>query len=718
MDLDVLDKIYEGLDTNIQTNVIVGCGKAKFYNVKTEQTSSKVERLLSEEDFKSENYIVLQRSEFKHKRLPVVIVRQKDDINFVIFKVLNTEGTLEKYGPKFNTESVYAFTKDKGCYYYSQIRYYDGNKRKAVNHFIDMKLSWDDLKSYLKEKFNVTSIYCDTPIFSAQFRKPVAFVEDKNEISFLKKLAAIYGDNIKTISSNRIIDITSGISEFMQYINYKEPVRKLGKEMQKLADMSLPDIDKSKVNMDDKIFGYVQYINEKMCVLRVIKNDNGELIDINKTFITKTKISSIKRTDAGNFALANTKSLSNWEFKIYNVDDPSLDKTVFRFAEDVYKSVRNEDYTKILLFTVTNPIIEQLYKSPFKPICEYMLKDTRFTNAGRLITKFFGVPSEKGGVKGLGFNKHQIKKIVDVINKDGKDYEILYKLPSLIKTVVSNTTTDNYWEPLTCFAPEYVDVSPIDDKTFDEMVDNIVDIIKYLKKSHCRWRYSEDEMLYYYKLMLCAIKLYPTNQVIKMLELISKVIKASENECDTDRTLRFYFDFLGMVKEIKDTGELANIRVIFSGDNLKEQIIHAHNEIVELRRVMELEIQAKRLEAQETNFSINTKKCEKYEYEGENFVAIIPKKAVELVVEGIELHHCVGSYVGRVASGVTNIMFIRKSSDLEKPFFTVEISKTGVIEQIHGSCNCCVEEDSDLEKFVKEWVSKKHLKLNNINKVR
>ena len=91
---------------------------------------------------------------------------------------------------------------------------------------------------------------------------------------------------------------------------------------------------------------------------------------------------------------------------------------------------------------------------------------------------------------------------------------------------------------------------------------------------------------------------------------------------------------------------------------------------------------------------------------------------VDLTEEGIKLHHCVGSYIQRVASGYTNIMFIRKKEDLSKPFYTVEITNDGSVQQIHGSCNCNVEKGSDLEKFVENWIKQKKLKLTNYNKIR
>lgn len=59
----------------------------------------------------------------------------------------------------------------------------------------------------------------------------------------------------------------------------------------------------------------------------------------------------------------------------------------------------------------------------------------------------------------------------------------------------------------------------------------------------------------------------------------------------------------------------------------------------------------------------------------------------ELAREGRELHHCVATYADKVAKGETMILFIRKESDPDTPFYTMEF-KDGVIQQIRGYGNC------------------------------
>ena len=58
-------------------------------------------------------------------------------------------------------------------------------------------------------------------------------------------------------------------------------------------------------------------------------------------------------------------------------------------------------------------------------------------------------------------------------------------------------------------------------------------------------------------------------------------------------------------------------------------------------------------------------KWEKFIYENDTYKVIYPDKPELLAKEGIELRHCVKSYIDRVIDGVTNILFIRKQEDID-----------------------------------------------------
>lgn len=72
---------------------------------------------------------------------------------------------------------------------------------------------------------------------------------------------------------------------------------------------------------------------------------------------------------------------------------------------------------------------------------------------------------------------------------------------------------------------------------------------------------------------------------------------------------------------------------------------------------------------------------------GPEFIIRVPKSALEIKAEGKILSHCVGGYAEDHANGLTNILFVRKCSDYDTPFYTLEMNEDGTIEQCRGYKN-------------------------------
>lgn len=87
----------------------------------------------------------------------------------------------------------------------------------------------------------------------------------------------------------------------------------------------------------------------------------------------------------------------------------------------------------------------------------------------------------------------------------------------------------------------------------------------------------------------------------------------------------------------------------------------------------------------------------------EELQIVCPKRANDLVAEGRALHHCVGSYIDRVAEGRCLIVFVRRVEEPKKPYVTVEV-RDGKIAQIHGDHNS--DPTEEVKKFVDLWSRK------------
>lgn len=82
-----------------------------------------------------------------------------------------------------------------------------------------------------------------------------------------------------------------------------------------------------------------------------------------------------------------------------------------------------------------------------------------------------------------------------------------------------------------------------------------------------------------------------------------------------------------------------------------------------------------------------------------------PADAGELVAEGKALNHCVGRYVDRMARGETVILLIRRASEPDRPYYTLEW-RGGRVIQCQTKNNSSYERSTEVRGFVERWVER------------
>lgn len=99
----------------------------------------------------------------------------------------------------------------------------------------------------------------------------------------------------------------------------------------------------------------------------------------------------------------------------------------------------------------------------------------------------------------------------------------------------------------------------------------------------------------------------------------------------------------------------------------------------------------------------NEKRIEAYEKIGDEFEIVVPREPKDIINEGANLSHCVGGYLDSVASGQKTILFLRKVSEPEKSFYTIEVGNSKII-QIHGNHNKWLGNNPEAIQFVIDWL--------------
>ena len=81
------------------------------------------------------------------------------------------------------------------------------------------------------------------------------------------------------------------------------------------------------------------------------------------------------------------------------------------------------------------------------------------------------------------------------------------------------------------------------------------------------------------------------------------------------------------------------------------------------------------------------KKLQAFVYQEEGLTIVLPQSVKDIVDEGKALAHCVAGYAERHFKGQTTILFLRKIEEPDKPYYTIELNKTGKIVQCRGYRN-------------------------------
>lgn len=102
-------------------------------------------------------------------------------------------------------------------------------------------------------------------------------------------------------------------------------------------------------------------------------------------------------------------------------------------------------------------------------------------------------------------------------------------------------------------------------------------------------------------------------------------------------------------------------------------------------------------------FERRRKELEKFAWERDGILIRPCASQTELRQEGRSLSHCVASYAQDHAMGKTAILFIRRSAEPDKPWYTLELDEKALsVRQNRGKCNCARTEE--VTAFEEAWL--------------
>ena len=704
-----------------------------FYNMNEGKASHVLENVLSSDDHGANNYVLINKTKKEIKRYFIDYAPELD--GFVICQMVLDVSSFASCQMILDTDAfdISKYPLYIKVYWEQTGIMFIGNDKSAV--YKDRELVWDGYEWQLLEADDYTfhkKLDKFAPFSLCSIPKTLAGINNESWEELLKPLLEIF-PKFCNIGGNKIIDISASSKNFLAFLRYDEPKVKLTKTQKMinhLISLPLKGIDYSD-DYDDKM-AFIERIESEnpLCVIRTMVKDNinKTMVDGARIYVSKKEVIACRPDNNGNFVQMMLKiNAVNWNFSLFEFDESVVYGTKLEYFGSIVNKVSKNVQAKLLWSLLTYPFIEQLCKVGFEDDVFEIIKQTDYSKIIIPFNGLFGnIDSTKKSLTGaLGINKYQLKRLLMVMHDkenfpNGETNTYMYwgdcffsPLISIKRVLdVNHGININYYSNKGDYG--IGDISYLDNESFDILLNMAQKVHRAcigLVNGHPYYDCTRKNR---FMVALSLInRLYGFSTLKAMIEpLLSVLVNNSQLSLVSFygshlNAFDVYLDYLDMVYQLNDT---AHFRAKFDPNNV-ETISAMHDLILDVFNCKQHEIEA-------AKFDEMVKKWDKWTFSDDIYSVIAPSTPDDVAYEGIELHHCVGSYIKRIVNDITNILFIRKNESLDVPFFTVEITNDSVIQQIHGFGNRNSDTEPGLDGFIKKWVVAKKLKTSNFDKVR
>lgn len=169
-------------------------------------------------------------------------------------------------------------------------------------------------------------------------------------------------------------------------------------------------------------------------------------------------------------------------------------------------------------------------------------------------------------------------------------------------------------------------------------------------------------------------------------------------------------DVVDMWKDYADMAEQLHYDLTQDVVFFPKDLNKAHDDASDVLSAIKAKEEAKkRKEENEKAKKLYKGRCESFEFSDDNYIVVIPPELQDIIREGQRQRNCVASYCSHHAEGALTIVFIRRKSDPDKNYITVELSKDWAIVQAHTYRNGLPDEAAKefIEKYKKELIKRK-----------
>lgn len=173
-----------------------------------------------------------------------------------------------------------------------------------------------------------------------------------------------------------------------------------------------------------------------------------------------------------------------------------------------------------------------------------------------------------------------------------------------------------------------------------------------------------------------------------------------ENQMTSNDVLITWGDYLSMAESFQmDT----NDAIIYRVKKLRQR----HDELVDLCHQKDVQIRIGEILKKYPHVEQIYKEIKsKYEFSDEEYSVVVPEFIQDVMQEGEQLHHCVDTkteYWERAERRESYVLFLRRTNNISKPYYTLEIEPDGTIRQKRTMYDRQEADIEDAKKFLIKW---------------
>lgn len=160
-----------------------------------------------------------------------------------------------------------------------------------------------------------------------------------------------------------------------------------------------------------------------------------------------------------------------------------------------------------------------------------------------------------------------------------------------------------------------------------------------------------------------------------------------------------WYDYLNMAEKAKWNVQAEQI---WKPKDLKE----AHTAVILALNTEKMAEQAKKLEKKWPKVNGILPGIQKFEYRKGAYQILAPKSIMDIIREGTALNHCVHTcdfYFDRIEKNESYLFFLRKTSEPDAPWYTLEVEPSGNIRQKRTTGDNQNKDFQEAVQFLKDW---------------